>query len=190
MRRRHLRTQASAWIVASLAMLTGVLVVSAPAAAAPNNYLFTTEVVNAHSGKCLEVNGWSTSNGGNVDQWDCHGGGNQQWDAWGESGDQIHQLANQHSGLCLDVVGKRTANGSNVHQWGCQYNDQGSQSWSFLYQGAANGWHYYIITNANADVATGHPMCLDVDKWGTGNGANVQIWECNGGQNQLWRIRT
>jgi hypothetical protein len=36
-------------------------------------------LVAAHSGKCLEVAGGSTADGGVVHQWDCHGGTNQQW---------------------------------------------------------------------------------------------------------------
>jgi len=32
-----------------------------------------------HSGRCLDVAGVSTSNGANVQQWECHGGDNQKW---------------------------------------------------------------------------------------------------------------
>ena len=35
--------------------------------------------VNRNSGKCLDVNAFSTANGGNVQQWTCTGGTNQQW---------------------------------------------------------------------------------------------------------------
>ena len=35
---------------------------------------------NKHSGKCLEVYGFSQDNGGAVVQWDCWGGHNQRWD--------------------------------------------------------------------------------------------------------------
>ena len=169
-----------------MAILVGMIAVPAPASA--ETYEFTSEVVSAHSGKCLEVNGWSTSNGGNVDQWDCHGGGNQQWDFISESdGGNDEQLVNQHSGLCLDVVGKKTTNGANVHQWGCQYREV-SQTWLLWPHGSANGWYYYTITNAHASYG-GLNMCLDVNQGGTSDGTNVQIWQCNGSQNQLWRMR-
>ncbi|MEV0307933.1 ricin-type beta-trefoil lectin protein [Nonomuraea fuscirosea] len=31
-----------------------------------------------------------------------------------------------------------------------------------------------------------YQMCLDADKWVTGNGAKVQLWECNGLPQQSW----
>ena len=36
-------------------------------------------LINKHSNKSLEVAGWSTSNGGNVQQWDYFAQANQQW---------------------------------------------------------------------------------------------------------------
>ncbi|MFC5663112.1 LamG-like jellyroll fold domain-containing protein [Kitasatospora misakiensis] len=34
---------------------------------------------NPHSGRCLELPGWSTENGTRLDIWDCHAGANQRW---------------------------------------------------------------------------------------------------------------
>jgi len=36
-------------------------------------------LVNAYSGKCLDLEKWSHENGGDVQQWACHDGKNQQW---------------------------------------------------------------------------------------------------------------
>ena len=35
--------------------------------------------VARHSGKCLDVAGWSTDDGTGIIQWQCHGGANQTW---------------------------------------------------------------------------------------------------------------
>ena len=39
----------------------------------------TSELVNQHSGKCLEAYNWGTSNGAKIDQWTCYNDGNQDW---------------------------------------------------------------------------------------------------------------
>ena len=36
-------------------------------------------VVERRSGRCLDVPGWSTTNGTVLNLWDCTGGNNQQW---------------------------------------------------------------------------------------------------------------
>jgi uncharacterized protein YkwD len=38
------------------------------------------EIVARHSGRCLDVSGWSKADGAQVVQWDCHGGANQLWE--------------------------------------------------------------------------------------------------------------
>ena len=37
------------------------------------------EILNAYSGKALEVAAWSTSDGARIQQWSWGGGDNQQW---------------------------------------------------------------------------------------------------------------
>jgi hypothetical protein len=32
--------------------------------------------------------------------------------------------------------------------------------------------------------------CLDADYWAGGNGTKVQLWDCNGGNQQKWRLQT
>ncbi|WP_199834935.1 RICIN domain-containing protein, partial [Streptomyces sp. NRRL WC-3618] len=78
-------------VVAALAALAALLV-AAPAQAAT-----TSDVRGVASGKCLDVSGFSQTDGANVQIWDCHGGINQQWTATDSS--QLTVYGNK----CLDA---------------------------------------------------------------------------------------
>ncbi|MFD9030598.1 RICIN domain-containing protein [Streptomyces sp. NPDC059567] len=75
-------------------------------------------ILNLHSGKCLEVKGWSTANGAQIGQWDCHAGANQQW-TMHYAGEYLMTLVNVNSGKCLEIGGWRTDNGAPATQWDC-----------------------------------------------------------------------
>nr|WP_240508258.1 RICIN domain-containing protein [Streptomyces ossamyceticus] len=82
----------------------------------------TYTVVNQHSGKCLDVNGASTTDGAAVIQYTCNGAANQQFQlrpvtALGNADD--YQLVAVHSGKCVDVSQISTAAGAKIHQWPC-----------------------------------------------------------------------
>ncbi|MFE1907630.1 RICIN domain-containing protein [Streptomyces gardneri] len=51
-----------------------------------------------HSGKCLEVADWSTTNGAAVCQWTCTGGANQQWEQIPSNYSGEYYYRNIHSG--------------------------------------------------------------------------------------------
>lgn len=131
-------------------------------------------IVNRHSAKCLDVNAWSTVDGGNVQQWTCTGGANQLWQVQPLSAGYA-QVVNEHSGLCLDVNAASTANGANVQQWACS--GANSQQWEV--QSLSGG--YVQLVNRNSG------RCLDVNAWSTANGGNVHQWTCTGGANQQWQ---
>ncbi|MFG2878723.1 RICIN domain-containing protein [Streptomyces sp. NPDC048337] len=85
-----------------------------------------------HSFKCMDVAGFSTENGGNVVQWNCHGGANQRWRISGQAWQENHNtfnLVSEYSGKCLDVEGVSTQNKANVHQWECLGYPQRNQRW-------------------------------------------------------------
>ncbi|MEI5617112.1 RICIN domain-containing protein, partial [Streptomyces brasiliscabiei] len=65
-------------------------------------------VINTLTNKCLDVDGWNTTQGGKVQIWDCTGGTNQTWIPTPNPNGM--SLVAQHSGMCLDVSGiSRTA---------------------------------------------------------------------------------
>jgi endoglucanase len=84
-------------------------------------------LTSRHSSLCLDVASESTADGGNIQQWSCHGGDNQQWELQ-SVGSGYYQIVSRHSGLCLDVASWSTADGGNIQQWSCHGGN--NQQWS------------------------------------------------------------
>ncbi|WP_328768503.1 non-reducing end alpha-L-arabinofuranosidase family hydrolase [Streptomyces sp. NBC_00286] len=145
-------------VVAALAALAALLV-AGPAQAATTN-----DLRSVASGRCLDVAGFSQTDGANVHIWDCHDGTNQKWTL--TDSDQLTVYGNK----CLDVRGGGTTSGTPVQIWTCTGTT--NQQW-----------------RVNADgtiVSVRSGLCLDVSGWGTANGTGVHIWSCHGGANQKW----
>ena len=129
----------------------------------------TGELHAVGAGKCLDVNGSSTTAGTQTQIWDCLGGANQIW---------THTASNQltvYSGstqMCLDAYGGGTTNGTKADIWPC--NGGANQQWNVNSDGTVTG------------VQSG--LCLDVNGGGTSNGSLVQLWACNGQSNQRWSL--
>ncbi|WP_330328914.1 non-reducing end alpha-L-arabinofuranosidase family hydrolase [Streptomyces sp. NBC_00536] len=160
-RRSSSRGRLSAVLAAAVAALAALaaLLVASPAQAAT-----TSDLRGVASGRCLDVAGFSQTDGANVHIWDCHGGINQQWTL--TNSNQLTVYGNK----CLDVRGGATAPGTPVQIWTC--NGSENQQWRVNSDGTIVG------------VRSG--LCLEVSGWGTANGTGVQIWSCHGGSNQKW----
>jgi endo-1,4-beta-xylanase len=124
----------------------------------------TSKVRGVGSDRCLDVPNSSTTNGTQVQIWDCSGRSNQQWTY--TSSKQLTVYGSK----CLDAYQKGTANGTKVVIYDC--NGGTNQQWT----PNANG----SITN----VLSG--LCLDASGAGTGNGTLAQLWSCSGASNQQW----
>lgn len=140
---------------------------SSPAARSSPAAPSTFRLVAAQSGLCLDVPQSKTAAGTQLDIWDCNGDPNQVWTQTGSkqltvySGDDLR---------CVDSAFGATTPGAFAIIWPCS--------------SAANQWSL----NANGtvtDVRSG--LCLDVTQNGTSDGSPVQLWTCNGGENQVWR---
>jgi Ricin-type beta-trefoil lectin domain/Glycosyl hydrolases family 43 len=116
------------------------------------------------SNRCLDVPNSSTTDGTQMQIWDCTGGGNQSWTL--TASQQLLVYGNK----CLDVANQSTAAGAVVEIWTC--NGGANQQWSL---------------NSNGTI-TGRQsgLCLDVTSAATANGTRVEMWTCNGGSNQQW----
>lgn len=123
-----------------------------------------TQVVGAQSGRCLDVNDSTITNGTQAQLWDCNGGQNQTWTY--TSRKELVLYGNK----CLDAYNLGTTNGTKVVIWDC--NGQNNQKWNVNSDGT--------ITNVNAGI------CLDANGAGTGNGTQMVLWACNGQANQKW----
>ena len=114
------------------------------------------------SGRCLDVPNSSTTDGTQLQLWDCHNGTNQQW-TYTAAG-ELRVYGNK----CLDAAG--TANGTKVQIYSCWGGD--NQKWRLNSDGSIVG------------VQSG--LCLDAASAGTANGTLVQLYSCSNGSNQRW----
>ena len=126
------------------------------------------EIVGGQSGRCLDVPNGSTTNGTQLQLYDCWGGTMQRWTY--TSSKQLTVFGSK----CLDANGQGTTNGTAVIIWDC--NGQANQQWNLNANGTVTG------------VQSG--LCLDANAAGTANGTKIIIWSCNGGANQQWSLRS
>ncbi|MEU7530117.1 ricin-type beta-trefoil lectin domain protein [Saccharothrix sp. NPDC042600] len=124
------------------------------------------QIVGIPSGRCADVPGATTTNGTQLQLWDCHGGTNQQWTY--TSGKALTVYGTK----CLDASGSGTANGTQVVIWDCHGGT--NQQWNVNSNGT--------VTNVQSG------LCLDASGYGTANGTKLQLWSCTGQSNQQWRI--
>ena len=135
----------------------------------------TYNLINVNSGKYLDVQGWGTADGTNVQIWGNADNGARRWTIY-QNNDGTFKLINPNSGKSLDVSGAGTADGTNVQIW--TDNGTGAQRWWL----DLNTDGSYTLVNRTADKA------LDVSGGGTTDGTNVQIWTKNGTGAQKWWI--
>ncbi|WP_204061757.1 RICIN domain-containing protein, partial [Microbispora corallina] len=120
------------------------------------------QIRGVSSGRCVDVPNSSTTDGTQLQIWDCHSGANQQWSY--TSAQELRVYGNK----CLDAAG--TGNGVKVQIYSCWGGD--NQKWRLNSDGTIVG------------VQSG--LCLDAAGQGTGNGTQLQMYSCWGGSNQKW----
>jgi lysophospholipase L1-like esterase len=124
----------------------------------------TAPIVGVPSGRCVDVPSFSTTNGTQVQLWDCHGGPNQQWTY------QSDKTLTVYGNKCLDADGWGTEPGTRVTIYDCH--GQPNQQWNI---------------NANGTITGVHSgLCLDAMYGGTANNTKIILWTCNNGPNQQW----
>jgi hypothetical protein len=126
------------------------------------------QIVGTQSSRCVDVPNSSTTNGTQVQLWDCNGQANQFWTR--TAGKQLTGVG----GKCLDAANGGTTSGTAVVVWDCD--GRTSQQWNVN----ANS----TITNVSSN------LCLDANGRGTANGTKLILWSCNGQTNQQWTSRT
>ncbi|MFG1677027.1 RICIN domain-containing protein [Micromonospora sp. NPDC049282] len=145
---------------------TSTVTLLPPGGGGPTNQ--NVQIVGGQSGRCVDVPGSTTTNGSQVQLWDCHGNANQRFSY--TTGKQLTVYGNK----CLDASGQGTANGTAVVIWDC--NGQANQQWNLNSDGS--------ITSVQSG------LCLDASAFGTTNGTKVQLWQCLNGANQKWSLRS
>ncbi len=135
------------------------------------------QLIAKSSGKCLDVRGYSTTAGGNVQQWSCTGNTNQQWLLTAEA-DGSYEVESVNSSMSLSVSGNSASNGAPIVQG--PYSGATDEKWKL----EPTGTGYYTL------VVESTSKCLDVvgGPSATSNGVGVQQWSCWGGDNQAWQL--
>jgi aryl-phospho-beta-D-glucosidase BglC (GH1 family) len=132
-------------------------------------------LVSRHSGKAIDVNGGSTSDGASIIQRTRADSSNQQWQ-FVDSGGGYYQLRARHSGKVIDVSRGSRANGADV----VQASGTGATSQQFRVVDTDNG--YVKLVNRNSGKA------LDLWGWSTADGARISQYTDTGGANQQWQL--
>ena len=121
------------------------------------------------SGKCLDVNGATTTPGTQLQIWDCNGGSNQTWTR--ASTGQLTVYSGSAT-MCMTAANNQTTPGTPVVISPCGSGTD--QQWHFNTDGTITG------------VQSG--ICLDVNGASAANGTKVQLWTCNHASNQQWTL--
>ena len=136
----------------------------------------TYEISNVTSGLAMEVSGWSTANGGIVDQYIWGGSqANQKW-VLSYLNNGLYQLTNVNSNKVLDAVNKGKTDGTKMQQWS---NLSGSNQ-EYIITHTADG--HYRIVNSNAGLA------VEVPGFSDSNGTQLDLWGPSNGTNQEWNF--
>lgn len=138
----------------------------------PSGYV---SIIAKHSKKCLDVERYSTANGGNLHQWACHGQDNQKFQFLAKD-DGYYNIRGKQSKKCINIEGISQRKGANVEQQTCMATD------SRLFKIIDKGDGYVEIKAKNSG------QCIDVAKRSSNNGSNIQQWRCHGGDNQLFKL--
>ncbi|MFI6115237.1 endo-1,4-beta-xylanase, partial [Kitasatospora sp. NPDC051164] len=123
------------------------------------------EIKGVASGRCIDINGFTTVNDTQAQLWDCNGQTNQRWTY--TSGKQLMVYGKK----CLAAKAKGTSNGTAAVIGDC--NGGADQQWNINADGSIAG------------VRSG--LCLDAVGAGTANATKIQLYTCwSGGSNQKW----
>jgi len=132
-------------------------------------------VVNANSGKALDLYNWMGSDGAEFRQWSRLDAANQQFQLL-SSGDGYYRLKNRHSGKVVDVWNYSKADGAAINQYTDK--DGANQQWRLV--GADNGALRFINRHSG--------KALEVANAATADGADITQYTDHGGRNQTWAL--
>ena len=132
-------------------------------------------IVNAKSGRALDVKAGSRKMQANVQLYDQNGTRAQKFIVH-DLGNGFVTIENANSRHYLDVVGGSCSDAANVQQ----YRDNGTMAQRWVVH--VNGDGTYSFVNAKSSKA------LDIAGGATGNGANVQQFSYNGSGAQRFRV--
>jgi aryl-phospho-beta-D-glucosidase BglC (GH1 family) len=159
--------------LATVAVTLTAVPVATEAEAATIDTSASYVLASRHSGKAIDVNGGSTSDGAAIVQWTRSDAANQQFQ-FVDAGGGYYQLRARHSGKVIDV--SSTANGADV----VQRTAGSATSQQFRVVDTDSG--YVKLINRSSGKA------LDLWGWSTANGGRISQYTDSGGANQQWQL--
>mgnify|MGYP001086577737 CR=1 FL=1 len=127
-------------------------------------------IVGAASGRCVDVPGFSTTAGTQLDMWDCNNGGNQTWDYTSSKELSVY------GSMCMQAGTSSTAaSGDAVVIESCT--GAANQQWTVTSGGT-------IASVANSS------LCLDAVGEATGDGTLLDVATCSGSTSQNWTMKS
>ncbi|WNI21453.1 RICIN domain-containing protein [Streptomyces sp. ITFR-16] len=118
------------------------------------------------SNRCIEMVGHKGADGSPLQIADCTGTNWQKWDFRPDG--TIRSM-----GLCMDVAWGSHDNGAVIQIAWC----------------SGNPAQQFVLNASNDLVNPQADKCVDVKDARTGGGARLQLWDCNGQDNQKWSTR-
>ncbi|MFI8387911.1 RICIN domain-containing protein [Streptomyces sp. NPDC085540] len=121
-------------------------------------------LVNANSGKCLEIENSLRTDGARVQQWTCRDMPTMRWNLhWAGNGWEVR---NVNSGICLEIEDSQMTDGARAQQWTCH--DVPTMRWDLV----KGKWGYWL-KNRNSG------KCLEIEDSQMIDGARAQQWTCH-----------
>lgn len=145
----------------------------------PNSDINTNiyySIKNKLSGKVVDVDHYSTSDGAAIIQWTDKGTANQKW-KFIDLGNGYYKIKNQNSGKYMEVESQSRNHGAKIIQNSNDNSD--SQCWQIV--NVENG--YYKIVNKFSGLA------LDNTDGSKTNGTKIQQWGYDDNDNQKWLLK-
>lgn len=173
MRVKNLLKRGLVATVAALTMAGAVAGLAAPASAAttakPSGAFAADsyEVINRHSGKCVNVAHGSSSAGAWIQQFHCDGTGASRFLLFRNAAG-YYEIQNESSAKCVDVENLGAYNGARTQQYFC--NGSETQQWKQVSQD--NG--YFKLVNRFSG------RCLDVPGGSQADWLILNVWDCVG----------
>ncbi|MFE9063171.1 ricin-type beta-trefoil lectin domain protein [Streptomyces violaceusniger] len=124
------------------------------------------EIIGAASGRCVDLDQNTITNGAQAQLWDCQGGQNQLFRLTSRNELTVY------GSKCLGAEKDGTADGTKVVIGDCT--GATGQKWQ--------------VNASGALVHQGSGRCLDAYDNGTGNGTRLVLWSCHNGSNQRWTL--
>lgn len=139
------------------------------------------QIINARSGKALDVDSGNLVNRTNIQQWTADSSNDNQLFSVCQNDDGTYTFINKASGLAVDVANAAATNKANIH--GYTPNDTTAQEFNLvevtdLMQEGVVTLYSGLSSSKAVDVASGSMS----------SGANVQLYSANGSLAQKWNV--